>query len=209
MKLRPDVVIFAVLLVGAAFAVWSQLDANPSRGTATRLGEVFADATLTDIGHQPRSIYEIGAGKKATVLYFWSVECPCVDALEARMKQVIERYEPLGVTFIAIASHPSETRDQVFEKMEKIHATAYRMLLDPTQAVLKRAGCETATEIVVLDAEHRLRFRGAMDDDLIRPKQAYLAPALDAVLEGRAPSPAQTKPYGCPFPGFDGVCAFE
>ncbi|MBL9088973.1 MAG: redoxin domain-containing protein [Planctomycetia bacterium] len=209
MRLRPDIVIFAVLLLGAGYAVYTQLEPRAEASPIPRIGTRIDDFTLKDIGHRDRSLTELSAGKKATVLYFWSVDCPCVDALEIRLKKTIAKYAPLGVEFIAVDSHPDDTRDQVFEKMGRIRATDYRMLLDPKQDVIKRAGARTATEIVILDAERRIRYRGSFDDDFIKPKQEYLGPALDAILQGRDPVPAETKPYGCPFPGFEGLCAFD
>ena len=51
----------------------------------------------------------------------------------------------------------------------------------------------------VFDAELRLRYRGAPDADHEDPDQgaAWLRGALDAVLEGRRPEPAETEPVGC------------
>jgi hypothetical protein len=44
-----------------------------------------------------------------------------------------------------------------------------------------------------------LRYRGAPDADYDDPAQnaAWLREALDAVLEGRDPEPAETPPVGC------------
>jgi hypothetical protein len=51
----------------------------------------------------------------------------------------------------------------------------------------------------VLDAAGLLRYRGAPDADYEDPSldAAYLRDALDAVLDGRQPEPAQTPPVGC------------
>jgi hypothetical protein len=53
--------------------------------------------------------------------------------------------------------------------------------------------------VFVVDAEGRLRYRGAPDADYKDPAQnaEWLRDALDAVLEGRAPDPAETDPVGC------------
>ncbi len=209
MRIRPDIVIFTVLVLGAAFAVWTQLEPRPEVTAIPKIGTQVPDFTLRDIGNRERKLSELAAGKKATVLYFWSVDCPCVDALEVRLKKVIEKYEPLGVEFVGVDSHPDDTREQVLEKMGRIRATGYRMLLDPTQDVAKLAGARTATELVVLDPDRRIRYRGSFDDDFIKPKVEYLGPAIEAVLAGRSPTVPESNPYGCPFPGFEGLCAFD
>jgi hypothetical protein len=53
--------------------------------------------------------------------------------------------------------------------------------------------------VFVLDAERRLRYRGAPDSDYDDPEAgaAWLREALDAVLAGREPPRAETKPVGC------------
>jgi peroxiredoxin len=214
MSARSDrvvpVVIFAVLLVLSAFAVVSQMDLHAMPKAARDrppIGSKFDDFTLKDISGDDRSLAEFVKDKKATVLYFWSIGCPCVDALEMRLQKTIHKYEALGVQFVAIDSEPDDDRNGVFEKMARIHATAYTMLLDPKQDVLKRSGVTASTELVVLDAQAVIRYRGSFDDDLIKPKVEFLPAVLDALLEGRTPIPAETAPYGCPFTGFEGVCA--
>lgn len=209
MRLRPDVIIFAVLLAGSAFAVVSQLDDRKPAWAPPPIGAKVEEFRLRDVTLGDRSLAELSKDKKATVLYFWMVSCPCVDALEGRMRKIVEKYEPLGVSFLGVVGDPSDTVDQVKEKMGTIRATSYRVLLDPKQEVVRSAGVRTATEVVVLDAQHRIRYRGSLDDNLVKPKVDYLSPALDAVLAGRAPTPSETAPYGCPLPGFEGLCAFE
>jgi hypothetical protein len=53
--------------------------------------------------------------------------------------------------------------------------------------------------VFVLDAEGRLRYRGAPDSDHDDPAQraSWLRDALEAVLAGREPARAQTTPVGC------------
>ena len=52
----------------------------------------------------------------------------------------------------------------------------------------------------VLDQDGILRYQGALDDVTFRqrtPTRFYLRQAVEAVLAGHAPEPAQTSPYGC------------
>ena len=54
-------------------------------------------------------------------------------------------------------------------------------------------------DVFVLDSEGRLRYRGAPDSDYADPSQnaAWLREALDAVVAGATPDPAETEPVGC------------
>ena len=53
--------------------------------------------------------------------------------------------------------------------------------------------------VFVVDAEGFVRYRGAPDADYEDPAQnaGWLRAALEAVLSGDAPAPAETKPVGC------------
>jgi hypothetical protein len=93
----------------------------------------------------------------------------------------------------------------VLEKMTRLHAE-YRMVLDPKGVLARRVGGLAATDVVVLDRDWRIAYRGALDDALVKPKREYAGPAIEAVLAGKDPDPAETKPYGCPYPGNEGEC---
>src|SRR6185436_1531403 len=107
-----------------------------------------------------------------------------------------------------VDSHPDDRGPDVIERMGKLYAPYY-MLMDPTGKLARLVGGRTATDLVVLDADWKVRYRGALDDDLKKPKKKYLAPALDALLAGKSPDPSETTPYGCPFPGIEGSCPLD
>jgi hypothetical protein len=72
-------------------------------------------------------------------------------------------------------------------------------LRDESQDVARAYGAKTTPDVFVVDAEGRVRYRGAPDSDHNDPalNAAWLREALDAVLDGREPEPAETKPVGC------------
>jgi peroxiredoxin len=208
---RPDPFILAALIAGSGWAVWSQLKHEPAAVAAPiqalAIGEPMEDVALKDPTGDLHTLSQ-WRGKSATVLYFWSLECPCVAAQKFRIQDAYERYSKKGVTFVAIDSHPDDKGSDVLAKMGELYAPYY-MLLDPTGKLSRLVGGRTATDLVVLDADWKIRYRGSFDDDLVKPKKPYLAPALDAILDGRSPDPSETKPYGCPFPGIEGSCPIE
>jgi peroxiredoxin len=215
-RIRPDVLIFSALLAGSAWAVATQVsrDPLPAVERAVRppmeIGDRVDDFELEDVTGGRRRLSEF-RGRKATVLYFWSIDCPCVDAVETRIKHLFVEYEAgkeREVRIVAVDSHPEDTKEAIMEKMTRLRAP-YLMLVDPTQEVARRLGAYQATEIVVLDANQRIRYRGAIDDALVKPKTPYVKPALDAILAGARVEPSVTTAYGCPFPGFEGYCAYR
>ena len=78
---------------------------------------------------------------------------------------------------------------------------SYDLLGDfhPKGEVARAYGAKTTPDVFVLDADSRLRYRGAPDSDYADPDQraAWVRDALDAVLAGQEPGQAETKPVGC------------
>jgi hypothetical protein len=72
-------------------------------------------------------------------------------------------------------------------------------LRDESQEVAHAYGAQTTPDIFVVDAEGRLRYRGAPDADHRDPAQdaAWLREALDSLQAGEAPGRPETKPVGC------------
>jgi len=72
-------------------------------------------------------------------------------------------------------------------------------LHDESQEVAAAYGARTTPDVFVLDADGRLRYRGAPDADYRDESQnaSWLRDAIDAVLSGRDPDPAETDPVGC------------
>ena len=68
------------------------------------------------------------------------------------------------------------------------------------QQVADLFGAQTTPHFFVLDQQGVLRYRGALDDVTFRqrePKNYYLHEAVQALLAGRLPEPAETPAYGC------------
>ena len=72
-------------------------------------------------------------------------------------------------------------------------------LFDETQDVARAYGARTTPHVFVLDGELLVRYEGAPDADHDDPSldAAWMRSALDAVLGGSQPDPAETEPVGC------------
>jgi hypothetical protein len=72
-------------------------------------------------------------------------------------------------------------------------------LYDESQEVARAYGAKTTPDVFVVDSGGTLRYRGAPDADYGDESQnaAWLRGALDALLGGGRPDPAETKPVGC------------
>ena len=143
-------------------------------------------------------------GAAATVVVFTCNHCPYALAWHERLGAVARDYAARGVTMLAINSNDAERypRDSLEAMSARVQAGEFDgvpYLRDESQAVAHAYGAKTTPDLFLLDADGLLRYRGAPDADYEDPSQnaAYLRAALDAVLDGNEPDPAETTPVGC------------
>jgi len=160
------------------------------------------DFTLPGVDGRSHSLADY-AEAEVLVLVQSCNHCPYVLAWEGRINQLQTDYADRGVTIVAVCSndattHPADSFDAMVEHArDASYVVDY--LHDKDQSLARALGSERTPEVFVFDADRRLRYHGAVDDD--RDEHAasrhYLRDALDAVLEGRDPPVTETPPVGC------------
>lgn len=166
------------------------------------VGESAPDFTLPDTDGRTWSLGDSN-GAAATVVVFTCNHCPYALAWHERLVQVAGDYADRGVLVLAVNSNDAERypRDSLEAMKERVAAEQWPMpyLHDESQAVARAFGAKVTPDVFVLDASGALRYRGAPDSDYQDPtaNARWLRAALDAVLDGRAPEPAETEPVGC------------
>jgi len=144
------------------------------------------------------------AGPGPTVVCFTCNHCPYALAWHERVVAVAGDYAPRGVRVLAI--NPNDAERYPLDSLEAMRARVSRgefdgmpYLRDESQEIARAYDAKTTPDLFVLDADGVLRYRGAPDRDHDDPAQnaAWLRGALDAVLAGAAPDPAETAPVGC------------
>jgi len=134
---------------------------------------------------------------QVVILNFWSAECPWSERVDRELLDLVKRWGS-DVALLPIASNANEG-------LELLSSTAAargipRVLIDADQRVADLYGAQTTPHFFVIDREGYLRYQGAFDDVTFRkrtPREQYLKAAVEAVLGGRQPDPAETPPYGC------------
>jgi peroxiredoxin len=136
-----------------------------------------------------------------TAVVFTCNHCPYALAWHDRIAAAARDYP--GVRFLAVNPNDAERYpgDSYEAMKQRVAAEDWPMpyLRDESQEVARAYGAQTTPDIFLLDADGRLRYRGAPDADHRDPSQnaAWLREALDAVLAGGEPSRAETQPVGC------------
>ena len=140
-------------------------------------------------------------GRKATVLFFLTTECPIGNLYSPEINRIVGKYKEQGVTCHAVYGH--ETVAEITK-----HQSEYKLslgaLLDPELKLARLTGATVTPEACVLGPGGRILYRGRIDDRAVKfgtvrlePRVRDLRLALDAVLAGKPVAQKFTKPIGC------------
>ena len=138
-----------------------------------------------------------------TVVIFTCNHCPYALAWHERTCAVARDYDGRAAFFAVNPNdaerYPRDSFAAMKERVEREGDWPMPYLHDESQKVAREYGARTTPDVFVFDASGELRYRGAPDADYDDESQnaAWLRAALDAILEGREPEPAETEPVGC------------
>jgi peroxiredoxin len=170
--------------------------------TGISIGDAAPAFDLPDTEGRGHSLAD-GDGVRATVVVFTCNHCPYALAWHDRILDVARDYAERGVRFLAINPNDGERypADSYEAMKERVRSENWPLpyLRDESQEVARAFGAKTTPDVFVLDAEGKLRYRGAPDSDYNDPSQnaSWLRDALDAVLADRDPDMPETDPVGC------------
>jgi len=144
------------------------------------------------------------AGRPLLVLFVCN-HCPFVKHIRAELAAIGRDFIPRGIAIAAISSNdPAKYADDGPEHMAREACDAgycFPYLYDATQDVARAFDAQCTPDIFLFDANHKLVYRGQLDDS--RPKSEIpvtgrdLRAALQAVLAGQAVSSDQRPSVGC------------
>ncbi|MCI0341855.1 MAG: redoxin domain-containing protein [Planctomycetales bacterium] len=137
-------------------------------------------------------------GTRATVLFFLGTECPMVTRYLGRVAALHGAYAVKGVAFFGVNPHALESPEAIAAHA-KASALPFPVLLDRDQKLADRLRVESVPTAILLDASRRVRYRGAVDDHKMEElsRRPFLRDAIEAVLAGGEPAPAETPVAGC------------
>ena len=143
------------------------------------------------------------------VLAWTGLGCPMSKLYRPRLARLADEFVPKGVRFFLLNSNSQDAPAD----LKKLAADFdFPVVRDAGGQLARRLQVERTTEVLLLDANGQIRYRGAVDDQFgfketeaggvgafrrPAPTQAYLKQAIVAVLAGRLVAPAKTEPYGC------------
>lgn len=172
--------------------------------TMLPLGTKAPDFSLVNVDGRAVSLADF-AGAPVLCVMFLCNHCPFVKHLADDLAQFTARYMSQGVAFVGInsndtANYPADSPEQMVAEAE---ARGYRFpyLVDETQEVAKAYRAACTPDFFLFDAGQKLVYRGQFDasrpDGVIPITGGDLGAAIDAVLDGKKPSPDQKPSIGC------------
>lgn len=170
------------------------------RGQDVGIGSQVSDLRLSDCQGAPHDLSEL-QGSEATAIIFFGVECPIARLYGNRLCDLVQQYEG-RVSFLGIDSNGRDDVAEI-EAWGEQYAPTLKRLHDPDQVAADRIGATRNPEVVLLDRDRIIRYRGRIDDQyttIAKKGQAVrhdLVNAIEDILAGNPVSVPITVATGC------------
>ncbi|HRQ72438.1 MAG TPA: thioredoxin family protein [Phycisphaerales bacterium] len=172
--------------------------------TMLPLGTAAPSFTLEDaVSGRTVSLADF-AGRPVLVMFICN-HCPFVKHVRGELAKIGREYGERGVGIVAICSNDAEKYpdDGPAKMRDEARAAGYTFpyLFDAAQDAAKRYRAACTPDFFLFDKQHRLVYRGQLDDS--RPSNGIpvtgrdLRAALDALLRGEAAATDQKPSIGC------------
>ncbi len=168
------------------------------------LGTTAPDFRLPDTNGKLVSLGQF-TGQPALLVMFICNHCPFVKHIRSELANIGRDYSTRGVGIIAISSNDAAnySDDSPAKMKDEARAAGYNFpyLYDESQAVAQAYRAACTPDFFLFDRNHRLVYRGQLDDS--RPGNGIpvtgknLRSALDALVNGKPVTTAQTPSLGC------------
>lgn len=136
------------------------------------------------------------------VVVFTCNSCPYAVDYEDRINALAKKHQGDSAKVKVVAINVNLVEADSLAKMQeraKAKGFAFPYLFDESQQIAKAYGATRTPEFFVLDAERKIVYMGAMDDnsDAAKVTKQYIAPAIEAALSGKAADVKETVAVGC------------
>ena len=168
----------------------------PSAKINTRL-PAFSIQTIDGNGFTNASF----AGKIG-VFVLADTQCPCVQAVEERLKSLSKRYGKNGVRVVYVFPKPGERALDVARFMQN-HRIPFPAVIDANQRFLKMLDGKCSSEVYVTDKKGVLRYHGRVDDSTFDPqavKKRDLEAAIVQIARNQKVKNPEVPAMGCAIP---------
>jgi peroxiredoxin len=181
---------------------------NSVPSPVAQVGQEAPDFTLTGVDGKEWNLH--AQRGKVVVLEWFNPECPFVKTAhnEGQLKNSASELAKKGVVWVAINSNAKGKQGfgkEVNLAGQKAFNLSHPVLLDPSGAVGKLYRATRTPHMMVVDAEGKLAYRGALDntgggdaeDAPMGVVINYVEKAVGELLAGKAVTESEVRPWGC------------
>jgi peroxiredoxin len=177
---------------------------SKTASTMLDLGTAAPSFTLLDTVSGKQVSLSVFEGHPLAVLFICA-HCPFVVHVQDELGKLGKDYADTDLKIIAVCansveSHPADAPDKLAEQA-KACGFNFSYLYDETQEVAKAYTAACTPDYFLFDADHKLAYRGQIDDsrpgtDIPVDARDFRA-AIDAILAGNKPTDDQKPSMGC------------
>ena len=190
---------FALMALMVGVGVSSLVAAENS---GPKLGQALPQFSLKDVRGKSYSLSDYPPNE-LIVLLVLGTECPVAKQSALKMQKIAEEYTGRGVSVLAIDPNRQDSLAEI-AAFAKSNGLTYPILKDVNQEVADILQTVRSPEVFLLDGEHKLRYRGRVDDQFAvggKSRKAAtredLKIAIQELLEGKPVSVTETPVIGC------------
>lgn len=167
------------------------------------IGNACPNFSLPGIDGKRYSLKDFSQGTPMVVMFICN-HCPYVQAIEDRLIQLGTDLKKQNVPVIAICSndeisHPEDSFANLKKRAEE-KSFSFIYLHDKDQSVARSFGAVCTPDFFVYDRNHKLSYRGRLDDswkDSSKVTKRELYEAVQVLLKNEKVSDEQMASMGC------------
>ena len=166
-----------------------------SYGQEFRTGGLVSSFTVRDMKDHA-STFSARKGH-VTVVMFFSTRCPISTAFNYRRNTIYKDFKD-RVKFMVVDPNSNESLEEVRTYANEV-GFDFPVYKDVNNEVADRFGVMTTTDTFVIDSFGIMRYHGYVEDSVnpARTTQQGLRQAIEAVLNGKPVTLAETSARGC------------
>ena len=139
---------------------------------------------------------------KMALFVMADTDCPCVQAVEVRLKTLAKKYGNQGLSIVYIFPMPEQRPAQIARFMQN-HQIPFPAVFDQSQRFTKMVNGQCLSEVYLMDKKGILRYHGRVDDSTFDPKAVKsrdLENAIMAIAANKHVPKAFAPALGCAIP---------
>lgn len=183
------------------FALTIVCVAAPAQADDETVIAIAAPFSVQDLNGQEMELSE-NPPHELTVICFLGNECPLAKLYGGRLQKISQQFAKRSVRFVGLNSNRQDSAEELtnFIADQQIQ---FPFGKDFDNVIADQFQVRRTPEVVVVDKERAIRYRGRVDDQYLpgvsrsKPERHDLKIAIDELLAGKAVTVPRTEPEGC------------